>query len=136
MCVCPVAQSCTTPWTVVCQAPLSMRFPRQEYWSGLPFSPPGDLPSSGLESRSPTLQADGLLTELCGNPPWSSNPLFGLPRWLSGKDSACQVGDVGLIPGLGRFPREGNGNPLQYSCLGKPMDRGACWATVHRVPKS
>ena len=44
--------------------------------------------------------------------------------------------DMGLIPGLGRSPGGGNGNPLQYSCLENPMDRGACWATVHRVAKS
>ena len=43
--------------------------------------------------------------------------------------------DVGLIPGLGRFPGEGNGNPLEYSCLGNPMDRGAWQATVHGVAK-
>ena len=48
-----------------------------------------------------------------------------LPRWLSGKESTCQAGDVGSIPGLGRSPGEGNGNPVQYSCLGSPMDRGA-----------
>ena len=42
----------------------------------------------------------------------------------------ANAGEVGLIPGLGRFPREGNGNPLQYSCLENPMDRGAWWATV------
>ena len=46
---------------------------------------------------------------------------FGLPRWLSGKESACQAGDMGLIPGSGRSPGEGNGNPLQYSCLENPM---------------
>jgi len=46
------------------------------------------------------------------------------------------AGDSGLVPGLGRYPREGNGNPLQYSCLGNPMDRGAWWATVHVVAKS
>ena len=57
----------------------------------------------------------------------------GLPRWLSGKESACQAGDVGLIPGSGRSPGEGNGNPLQYSCLENPMDRGAWLATVHEV---
>ena len=45
-------------------------------------------------------------------------------------------GDPGLIPGLGRSLGEGNGNPLQYSCLGNPMDRGAWWATVHGVTKS
>ena len=42
-----------------------------------------------------------------------------------GKESTCNAGDLGLIPGLGRYPGEGNGNPLWYSCLGNPMDRGA-----------
>ena len=58
-----VAQSCPTlcdPWTVAHQAPLSLGFSRQEYWSGLPFLSPGDLPDPGIESRSPTLQADAL----------------------------------------------------------------------------
>ena len=58
-----VAQSCPTlcdPWTVAHQAPLSMGFSRQEYWSGLPFPSPGDLPDPGIEPRSPTLQADTL----------------------------------------------------------------------------
>ena len=52
------------------------------------------------------------------------------------KESVCNAGDTGdagLIPGLGRSPGEGNGNPLQYSCLENPMDRGAWWATVHGV---
>ena len=59
--------------------------------------------------------------------------------WLSGKESACSAGDtgdVGLIPGSGVYPGEGNGNPLQYSCLKNPMDRGTWWATVHRVSKN
>ena len=63
------AKSCLTlaiPWTVACQAPLSMGFSRQEYWRGLPFPSPGDLPNPGIEPRSPTLQADALLTELHG----------------------------------------------------------------------
>ena len=59
----------------------------------------------------------------------------GLPWWLSGEEYACQVGDVGSLPELGRSPGEGNGNPLQYSCLVNPMDRGAWLATVHRVTK-
>ena len=62
-----------------------------------------------------------------------------LPQWLSGKETACSAGatgDVGSIPGLGRFPRGGHGNPLQYSCLKNPMDRGAWRATVHGVAKS
>ena len=54
---------------------------------------------------------------------------------LSSKDSTSNAGDVGLIPGLGRFPGEGNGYPLQYSCLGNPMDRGAQRATVHGVAR-
>ena len=65
--------------------------------------------------------------------------ILEFPRWcLSDKELACQFGDadVGLISGLGRSPGIGNGNPLQYSCLGNPMDRGAWWATVHGVAKS
>ena len=50
--------------------------------------------------------------------------------------NAGDAKDVGLIPGSGRFPEEGNSNPLQYSCLENPMDRGDSWATVHRVSKS
>ena len=63
----------------------------------------------------------------------------GLPWWLSGKESACNTGatgDTGLIPGLGRSPGGGYDNPLQYSCLENPTDRGAWWATVHRVRQS
>ena len=59
--------------------------------------------------------------------------------WFSGKKSACNAGSPGdtcSSPGLGRSPGGGNGNPLQYSCLKNPMDRGAWWATVHRVSKS
>ena len=52
------------------------------------------------------------------------------------KESACQAGDAGLIPGSGRSPGKGNGNPLQYFCLGNPMDRGTWRATVHGVTKS
>ena len=60
----------------------------------------------------------------------------GLPRYLSGKESTCNAGDMGTIPRLGRSPGEGNGNSLQYSCLGNPMDRGAWQATVHGVAES
>ena len=55
--------------------------------------------------------------------------------WLSGKESACNAGDLGSIPGLGKSPGEGSGNPLQYSCLGNPMSRGAWQATVHGAAK-
>ena len=62
--------------------------------------------------------------------------LYGPLWWLRGKASACNVGDLGSIPGSGRSPGEGNGNPLQYSCLAKPMDGGAWWATVQGVAMS
>ena len=51
------------------------------------------------------------------------------------KNLPANTGDMGLIPGLGRSPGGGNGNPLQYSCLGNPMDRGSCWAAVHGITK-
>ena len=59
-----------------------------------------------------------------------------LPWWLSSRESACNGGDVGLILGLGRSPEEGNGYPLQYSCLENPMDRGVWQVTVHGVAKN
>ena len=62
-----MSDSFVTPWTVACQA-LSMGFPRQEYWSGLPFPSPGDLPNLGIKLRSPALQADYLPAEPQGKP--------------------------------------------------------------------
>ena len=63
---------------------------------------------------------------------------LGLPQWLSSKESACNAGDAGFIPGSGRSPGGGHGNPcpVQYSRLENPMDRGAWRATVRGVPKS
>ena len=61
---------------------------------------------------------------------------YSFPGGSEGKESACCVGDVGLIPGWGRSPGEENGNPLQYSFLENPMDRGAWQATVREVTKS
>ena len=58
------------------------------------------------------------------------------PDGSDGKESACNVGDLGLIHGLGRSPGEGNGTPLQYSCLENPTDGGAWRATVHEVAKN
>ena len=60
----------------------------------------------------------------------------GLPWWLSSKESTCNAEDTGLIPGSERAPGEGNDNPLQYSCLGNPMDRGGCWAIIYGVTQS
>ena len=61
---------------------------------------------------------------------------MGFPGGSNGKEFACNAGDLGLIPRLGRSAGEGNGNPLQYSCLENSMDRGAWWGTVHGVTKS
>ena len=64
------------------------------------------------------------------------NTLRGFPGVSDGKESACSAGDLDLISGSGRSPGEGNGNPLQNSCLEISMNRGTCWATVHRVTRS
>ena len=58
-----------------------------------------------------------------------------IPHSSVGKESACSAGDPHLVLRLGRSPGEGNGNPLQYSCLENPMDRGAWWSTVHGVAR-
>ena len=64
---------------------------------------------------------------------------YGLPQWLSSKEFSCNAGaagDIGSIPGSGRFPGEGNGNPFQYSHLKNPLDRGAWSSTIHMVSES
>ena len=68
---------------------------------------------------------------------WLPTSVFlGFLAGLAGKESACNAGDLGPIPGLGRSPQGGNGNPLQYFCLENPMDRNAWRATVHEAAKS
>ena len=69
-----------TPWTVAYQAPLSMGFPRQEYWNGLPFPSPGDLPNPGIEPGSPALQADSFPTELKGSPNFTGSHILKMER--------------------------------------------------------
>ena len=181
-----------------------MGFSRQEYWSGLPFPSPGNLPDPGIEPGSPSLQADALTSEPPGKPAevhkegriniwkeinliffhlvlrcllgisfllmnwrrkWQPTPVFlpgkshgwrslvGYSPWghkesdtterlhltsggSDGKESACNAGDPDLIPGSGRSPEEGNGNPLQYSCLENPKDRGIWRAVGYGVTKS
>ena len=75
--------------------------------------------------------------------PWTEEPgglqpmgFKSFPGGSDGKESTCNTGDLDSIPGLGKSPGEGNGSPLQYSCLEKSMDRGAWQATVHGVAKS
>ena len=119
-----------------------MGFSRQEYCSGLPFASPGELPFPGIEPWCPTLLADALPTELCGKAIICSDKVFdnlGSPGGASGKETACQCKrhkKLGSIPGSGRSPGGGHGNPLQCSCLENPMDREAWWATVCGVTKS
>ena len=78
-----------TPWTVAYQAPLSMGFSRQEYWSGLPFPSPGDLPNPGIEPRSPALEADSLTSEPPGKRNKQSSLESGnfLPKHFISKES-------------------------------------------------
>ena len=72
-------------------------------------------------------------------PPGQSSPFLwgrrGLPRWLTGKEFAYNAGNTGSVPGPGRSPGEGNGNPLQYSQLENPMHREAWWVIVHWVTR-
>ena len=77
LCVCFLSrvQLCVTPWTAARQAPLSLEFSRQEHWSGLPLSSPGDLSHPGTESASPALHADSLLSEPPGQPGGIIGPL-------------------------------------------------------------
>ena len=99
------------------------------------------FPDPGVKLVSPELQVDSLLTEPPGEPAFKSylQPILvsGFPWWLSSKESTtCNAGGASSTPGSGRSPGKGNGNPLQYSCLGNPMERGAWWAVVHGVTKS
>ena len=127
-----VAQSCPTlysPRTIQ-----SMEFSRPEYWNGWPFPSLGDLPKPGIKSSSPALQADSLPSE----PPQLKKTHIQkkLSRSSTGKESACNTGAQSSIPGLGSSFGEGNGNPLQYSCLENSMDRETWWTTVCGVAKS
>ena len=67
---------------------------------------------------------------------WALKLGMSFPGGSDGKESACNAGDPGSVPGLARSSGEVNGNPLQYSCLENPMDRGAWWATIHGVTKN
>ena len=103
-----------------------MEFSRQEYWSGLPFSFPGDLPDPGIKATSDELARGFFITEPPGKSPEVKNLLT----------NARDTRDTGSIPGSGRSPGKEHGNALQYSCLKNPKDRGARWDVVHRVAKS
>ena len=167
-----------TLWTEAHQAPPSMGFSWQEYWSGLPFPPPEDLPDSGTEPMSPAFQEDSFTAESPGKlmelskymSPWKHTP--HPPQslalcWIIGKYSASPLEKemathsstlAWKIPWMeepGRLQPmeslrvgtterhfslscsgEGNGNPLQWSCLENPRDGGAWWAAVYGVAQS
>ena len=129
---------------IACQAPLSMEFSRQEYWKRLPFPTPGDLPYPRIKPVSPAFPALAgrfFTTAQPGKPiayqesikffPSLFSLFFfffnfiGLLRYFKGKETVCNSRDADLIPESGRSLEEENGNPFHYSCLGKPMDRGA-----------
>ena len=95
------------------------------YWKGASSKTiPGSRHSQDCPSK---------LTPM-GHPTYSrATSTLGFPGGSEVKASACNAGDLGSIPGSGRSPREGNGNPLQYSCLENPTDGGAWWAPVHGV---
>ena len=133
-----------TPWTVACQAPLSMGFSRQEYWSGLPFTSPGDLPNSVIKPASPALAGGFFTTE----PPGKLHPTvipdpFSLGRIYTQASLVAQMvknlpvkQETRIRSLLLEDPLEESMQTLQYSCPENPMDRGAWWATVHGVAKS
>ena len=114
-----------TPLTVAPQAPLSMGFSRQQYWSGLPFPSPEDLPDPEIEPRSPTLQADALTSEPPGSPVVKNLPA-----------SAKDIRDMVLSQHQEDPLEEGMATHSSILPWSIPMDRGDWWATVHRVAKS
>ena len=133
-----VAQSCLTLCdSVDCSPPGSsvhgILQARILEWIAISFSR-GIFP--GIEPRSPTLQANALTSEPPGKPPQCNHCcvliyfIFIIAQddllwWLSSKESNCNAGDMGLIPGSGRSPGGWHGNPFQDSCLESPLDRGA-----------
>ena len=100
-------------------------FPSKNFW-GSGANSWGQTEQQGKTSRGTGIQSSA------PNSLW----IMGFPGGSDGKESACNAGDQGSVPGLGRFPEEGNGNSLQYSCLENAMDRGAWRAIVHGVTES
>ena len=115
-----------TPWTVARQAPLSMEFPRQEYWSGLSFPSLGDLPHPEIQPMSPALEGKVLTTRPPGKSliknPLSFHSLSGLLLllwWLSGKESLCQCRRCGFDHWVGKIPWRRKWQPTPLLLPGK-----------------
>ena len=137
-CVRSVAQSCLTLCSPIDCSPPGFSvwgFSRQEYWSALPFSPPGGLLNPEIKLMPLVSLA---LPQLVGRFfSISTTHLWFVFICLHAKSlQSCLTHRYIYIPGSGRSPGEGNGNPLQYSCLENSTDGGAWWATVHGVTKS
>ena len=130
-----VAQSCPTlcdPWTVAHQAPPSMGFSRQEYWSGLPFPSPGDLPDPGIKPRSPTLQADALTSA----PPGKLPSLYEGGAQIRGQS----VPNLASITQTDRNPCSGLTCAVKMAHLscpeGESLPGGKCWESGQCRPKA
>ena len=129
---------CVTPWTVACQAPLSMEFFRQECWRGLPCPPPGDFPDSGIEPMSPALQADSLPLNQWGSPmisylyviPFTFQSAFTSSTLFSQRN-LCSTCKSQLLPGLFLPERSkcGGANVLDsfFSTLGREKGGFPFW---------
>ena len=103
-------------------------------WIAISFS--RDLPDPGIDPRFPALQVDSLPSEPLSRK-WLPTPIFlGFPSGSDGKESTCNAGDLGLVPGLGRSTGRGHSNPLQYSCLENPYGQRSLPGTVHGDAKS
>ena len=135
-----MSDSFVTPWTVAHQTPLSMGFPRQEYRIALPFLflLQRIFPTQGSNLSLLHWQSDSLPLSHQGSPiiylcisKYQASQVVLLVKNPITNEGDLRV--VGLIPGLGRSSGGGHGNQLQYFCLKNPMDRGAWWATIHRV---
>ena len=140
-----MSNSFVTPWTIAHQTPLSTGFPRQEYWSGLPFPPPGDLLDPGFKPMSPTFQTDCLPLSHWGRHIYMLTRCFlivqyELPRWLSGKESICNTGEAGsheFDPWDGKIAWRRKWQPTPAFLPGESHgQRNLVGYTVHRVTKS
>ena len=135
VCVCLVTQSCLTlcdPWTVARQASLSIGILQARILEWVVCPPPGDLPNPGIQPAhllSPALPGMFFTSSSTQEAPYIyvcvcvcvyTQYVNPSPGGSDGKESSCNAEDLGLIPGLGRSPGVGHGNPLQYSCLENP----------------
>ena len=125
-----MSDSFAAPWTVAHQAPLSSGFPRQEYWRGLPFSSPGDLPKPRIVSETSALTGRCFTIE-----PWIWR-LARLPWWLSGKESACQCRRHQFDPWVRKIPWRRKWQPPSVFLPGKSHGRRSLVGFSPWPPKS